>query len=383
MKLFITYASEDRPTADQLAVRLRTEGHTVFLDRDNLPEGEGYDAQIRAAIADCDLYVFLISPRSVQPGRYTLTELKFARERFPNPRGRVLPVMCEATPFNDIPPYLSAVTVLQPQGNLAAETLAEVRVLESRSGPGEPPAAAGAVAASASTSAVTTGRSWWTTLPGVLTGAAAVITAATGVVALFSHKEEPAPPSSIQLPAVLPSAPNIPPAQSQLAPASAAQTMPALPRVVLDGPTQVSFEKFPPSTYTVLDVDTRPRTPTDYGLRFRIRLFNRGSYDTNFWDSRFRLLIDGVPSAPDSGLNELVSGNAAKEGVVSFEVPNGARELALRIIHHQDSGEIADLPLRILSGEPPIKSAQTQAGSQSVSTGDIGTGARVSIQQRQ
>ncbi|MDP3687680.1 MAG: toll/interleukin-1 receptor domain-containing protein, partial [Sulfurimicrobium sp.] len=87
MKIFISYASEERPIADELAVRLRTEGHTVFLDKDNLPEGEGYDAQIRAAIAACDLYLFLVSPLSIQPGRYTMTELKFAREQFPNPRG--------------------------------------------------------------------------------------------------------------------------------------------------------------------------------------------------------------------------------------------------------------------------------------------------------
>lgn len=126
MNLFITYASEERPIADGLAVRLRTEGHTVFLDRDNLPEGEGYDAQIRAAIASCDLYLFLVSPLSIQPGRYTMTELKFAREQFPNPKGRVLPVMTQPTPFSDIPPYLSAVTLLQPQGNLVAETVAEV-----------------------------------------------------------------------------------------------------------------------------------------------------------------------------------------------------------------------------------------------------------------
>jgi hypothetical protein len=132
MKVFITYASEERPTADELAVRLRTEGHTVFLDKDNLPEGEGYDAQIRAAIASCDLYLFLVSPRSVQPGRYTLTELKFAREQFPNPRGRVLPVMLNPTPFSDIPAYLGAVTVLQPQGNLVAETVAEVGAILQR-----------------------------------------------------------------------------------------------------------------------------------------------------------------------------------------------------------------------------------------------------------
>lgn len=126
MKIFISYASEERPIADELAVRLRTEGHTVFLDQDNLPEGEGYDAQIRAAITSCDLYLFLVSPLSIQPGRYSMTELKFAREQFSNPQGRVLPVMTKPTPFSDIPPYLSAITILQPQGNLVAETVAQV-----------------------------------------------------------------------------------------------------------------------------------------------------------------------------------------------------------------------------------------------------------------
>ena len=126
MNIFISYASEERPMADELAVRLRTEGHTVFLDKDNLPEGEGYDAQIRAAISSCDLYLFLVSPLSIQPGRYTMTELKFAREQFPNPKGRVLPVMSKPTPFSNIPAYLSAITILQPQGSLVAETVAEV-----------------------------------------------------------------------------------------------------------------------------------------------------------------------------------------------------------------------------------------------------------------
>lgn len=132
MNIFISYASEDRSTADALAVRLRTEEHEVFLDRDDLPEGDAYDDRIREAVASCDLYLFLVTPLSIQPGRYTMTELKFARERFPNPRGRVLPVLIEPTPFSDIPPYLSAVTVLQPQGNAIAETVAEVGRMQGR-----------------------------------------------------------------------------------------------------------------------------------------------------------------------------------------------------------------------------------------------------------
>lgn len=132
MRLFITYASEDRPVADELAVRLRTDGHDVFLDKDSLPESEAYDARIREAIADCDLYLFLVSPNSVKPGRYTRTELKFASEQFPNPHGRVLPVMIAPTPFRDIPAYLGAVTVLQPEGNVIAEVVAEIGGIETR-----------------------------------------------------------------------------------------------------------------------------------------------------------------------------------------------------------------------------------------------------------
>lgn len=129
MIIFITYASEDHAAADELAVRLRTERHKVFLDRDVLPRGENYDARIRAAIADCELYVFLVSPHSATAGRYTQSELGFARECYPNPRGRVLPVMIADTPFADIAPYLKAVTVLQPRGDWIAETLASVAAI--------------------------------------------------------------------------------------------------------------------------------------------------------------------------------------------------------------------------------------------------------------
>jgi hypothetical protein len=132
MKLFITYASEDRSIADELAVRLRTEGHDVFLDKDSLPESEAYDARIREAIAECDLYLFLVSPNSVKSGRYTRTELKFASEQFSNPHGRVLPVLIAPTPFRDIPAYLGAVTVLQPEGNIIAEVVAEIGKIEAR-----------------------------------------------------------------------------------------------------------------------------------------------------------------------------------------------------------------------------------------------------------
>lgn len=59
-------------------------------------------------------------------GSYALTELKYARQKWPDPRHRVLPVMIERTAYDQIPNYLKAITVLEPEGNVAAEVAAEL-----------------------------------------------------------------------------------------------------------------------------------------------------------------------------------------------------------------------------------------------------------------
>jgi hypothetical protein len=126
MRIFISYSSPYRDTADRLAVGLSQEGHAVFFDRDRLPAGEGYDRAIRDEVEGADLLIFLVAPEAVRAGAYTLTELGYARRRWRDPSGRVLPVMIAPTPFDAIPPYLRAVTVLEPRGNPIAEILAVV-----------------------------------------------------------------------------------------------------------------------------------------------------------------------------------------------------------------------------------------------------------------
>lgn len=126
MKIFISYASEHRSVADSINVKLRGEGHTVFFDKDDLPPAQSYDASIRQAITDCDLFIFLISPESIAKNAYALTELGFARDKWKSPVGHVLPVIVSETKMEDMPVYLSAVSILTPQGNLVAEVLAEV-----------------------------------------------------------------------------------------------------------------------------------------------------------------------------------------------------------------------------------------------------------------
>ena len=133
MDIFISYASEQRATAEEIALALREEGHQVFFDRSELPEGDAYNARIREAIRACDLLLFLVSPEAVADGRYTLTELKFAEEKWASPAGHVLPVMVRPTEPAAIPAYLRAVVVLRPAGNVAAEVVvAAERLLQPR-----------------------------------------------------------------------------------------------------------------------------------------------------------------------------------------------------------------------------------------------------------
>ena len=132
MNIFLSYSSARRDVAERLKLGLEAEQHDVFFDRDDLGAGESYQQAIREAVAQADLMLFLVSPESVAPGSYTLAELEMAEAVWPQPSGRVLPVVVAATPKSSIPPYLLAVTLLEPQGEVVAETLATVARLSRR-----------------------------------------------------------------------------------------------------------------------------------------------------------------------------------------------------------------------------------------------------------
>ncbi len=130
--IFLSYSSPQSEAATRIELSLREEGHSVFRDRSALLPGESFDARIRDAIEKSDLFIFLISRESVSEGRYTLTELKFAEQKWGNPSGHVLPVLTEPIPIKDIPEFLRAVTMLQPRGDIAAEVAAEVHRMTAR-----------------------------------------------------------------------------------------------------------------------------------------------------------------------------------------------------------------------------------------------------------
>jgi hypothetical protein len=126
MRIFISVAGPDRPKVEEVALALKDEGHKVFLDEHELPPGESYHRRIREAIARADLAVFFISPASLQADRYTLSELKIIQEKWSHPRGRVLPTLLTPMDLNKVPPYLRAVSICKPRGNIAAEVAYEI-----------------------------------------------------------------------------------------------------------------------------------------------------------------------------------------------------------------------------------------------------------------
>lgn len=120
MKIFLSYSSRDRSLVEPILFALRAQKHAVFFDRSDLPPGEEFDTRIRRAIEHCDLFISLLSPDSVRKESYALTELGIAEKTWSHPTGKILPVMLRWVELDSIPAYLKAVTIFEPEGNVAA-----------------------------------------------------------------------------------------------------------------------------------------------------------------------------------------------------------------------------------------------------------------------
>ena len=130
MNLFISYASEQHDIAEKLAIALTNEGHDVFFDGDDLRAGDNYNERLRQAIEDCEQFIYLISPESVEDRSYARSELHMAQNRFKVAKGCILPVMVVATDYPAIPNYAKSVTVLEPEGDAVVAILNRVAEID-------------------------------------------------------------------------------------------------------------------------------------------------------------------------------------------------------------------------------------------------------------
>jgi hypothetical protein len=67
-----------------------------------------------------EIFVFLLSPNSIEKKSHALRELTLAKDKWKNPTGHILPVRVKATLLRRVDPYLKSVTILRPEGNIPA-----------------------------------------------------------------------------------------------------------------------------------------------------------------------------------------------------------------------------------------------------------------------
>ncbi len=131
MEIFLNYARQQSDVAKEIYAALSARGREVFFDQDTLQAGLEYTKLIENVLTECKLFIALLSPDSVKDQKYALTEVGIARKNWRNPSGRVLPVMVVPTLLNEVDAWLRAVTILYPQGNIAAEVaMAADRLLQ-------------------------------------------------------------------------------------------------------------------------------------------------------------------------------------------------------------------------------------------------------------
>jgi hypothetical protein len=164
-------------------------------------------------------------------------------------------------------------------------------------------------------------ESWWRTVPGMLTGAAAVITAITGLLVVVQQNGWLRRSNAI-------AADTLPQAiQSPLREAGKSSTNPG----VLQLTPSLREVSLSGARFTLLNVRVDARNAETLGLRIGVRMTNQGPYPANFWNDSFRLLVDSVPRAPVGELNKVVAGGSAEDGDVEFNFPASASTLVLQV----------------------------------------------------
>jgi hypothetical protein len=180
-------------------------------------------------------------------------------------------------------------------------------------------------------------QSWWTTLPGILTGLAALVTAVSGLIIAFHQMTNRNAVEETAKHATIGEQPNVrgssvdsaPSATSGGASTGAAASggvvelpLPKISEVKLDGGNTV---------VKILRTEVQPYNAEKRALKFTVRHTNNGHYPANFWSSSYRLLVDDVPQAPTNFLDEVVASSSAKVGDVIFEVPLTVNQVVLQI----------------------------------------------------
>lgn len=202
---------------------------------------------------------------------------------------------------------------------------------------------------------------WWQTLPGLLTATAGILTALSGLLVVLHQLGLVGSPDRAQVTAVPPANAAITRQANEpvVLPPAAGAGVAAGPAAANPGSAKVRYFVSLPSdaelkfrnhrgegSYKILTAQAEAASSGRLVFKFTIRLTNNGPSDVGFASDSFRLLLDGVPAAPISHLNDAVNAGSAKESVVAFEGVDSVSSLALRVLVG-DRDETSDIPLAL------------------------------------
>ena len=82
LKIFLSYASQDKPVVRRLSLRLIGEGWIdTWFDEKKLFPGQDWRLKIEDAVETSDIVIICLSTDSVSKAGYVQKELRYAREK--------------------------------------------------------------------------------------------------------------------------------------------------------------------------------------------------------------------------------------------------------------------------------------------------------------
>ena len=177
--------------------------------------------------------------------------------------------------------------------------------------------------------------SWWQTVPGILTGLAAIITAVTGLILALnrtSARNEPATPPASVSSASTPTSTTESRSPAGAGAATAAKDIPLpLHEVTLGGGTAV---------FTIVSARIEPIDLERRALKLRVRYRNKGRFPAPYGSSLYRVLVGDDILAPTNLVSEAVAVDSTLGAEFRFEVPAAAKALVLQIGGGDDQARI-------------------------------------------
>ena len=346
--IFISYRREDSAGwTGRLSEHLRERfgAESIFMDIDTIQPGIDFTEALQKAVSSCEVLLAMIGPewatvtgksgkpRIEDPSDWVRTEIAAALKR----KIRVIPVLVggASVPTIDLlPDDLDALAQRQAHELTDKRWSFDVEQLVNT-----------LPAARQKPSPVPNGVPWRSkpAMLGMLIVATAI---STGIALTLINPSAPPPVEATGI--ALLAVPKVPP---QPVSAAVPETIAAVTYLHAGQEARLKDHRAT-CAYKVLGMQVDRSWKDTLSLSVMVRVTNEGPMDTGFGDNNFRLLVDDVPRAPTSNLNDSVDPHSAKDGTIVFTFPVTAQRLLLQLRMGDD---VAEIPVDVTKPIPPPK----------------------------